>query len=223
MQFYDYTIYIDESISNFGICESENINELFYDNPNLYRIKRIISQTEDKESILRIYKIFGKLCERANKYYYDIEKRMAFIPYPKDVENATSKFMKSSERMPPIKFSMKSIAGVTIRYFPKALFIGMSSLFYARSVDLMLDERFRCKCNAINDLEYNFWKDGVYYFIQNSLTETLQFSNRNTFTIDYKKELDIFFYEFEKIITNLQDIEIADANIMSPSKYFNIE
>lgn len=223
MQFYDYTIYIDENTFNFGICESKKINELFYDNPNLYRIKRIISLSEDKGSILSAHKIFGKLTERARKYYYDTEKRIAFIPFSKDVENATSKFMKCAERMPLTKFSISGIAGVTIRYLPKSLFIGMNTLFYADSVSIMLDERFRCKCHAINDAEYNSWKDRVYQFIQNSSTETIQFPNRNTFTIDYKKELDIFFYEFEKIITSLQDIEIEDANIMSPSKYFNIE
>lgn len=224
MQFYDYTIYIDYGTFNFGICESKDINELFHDNPDFYRIKRIISQSEDKERILNAHKTFGKLSERAQKYYYDIEKRIAFIPYPKDLENATSKFMRCSERMPLIKFSINGIAGVTIRYFSKVLFINMDRLFSITGLPLMLDEQFRCKCHAINDSEYNSWKNRIYYFIiQNMSTETLKFPSGNVLTINYEKELDIFFYEFEKIITNLQDIEIEDVSIMSPSKYFNIE
>ena len=226
MQFYDYTIYIDYGTFNFGICESKEINELFYDNPNLYRIKRIISQNEDKERILNAHKAFGKLSERAQKYYYDIEKRIAFIPFSKDIENATSKFMKCAERMPLTKFSMNGIAGVTIRYFSKALFISIDRLFSTSIADLpfMLDEQFSCKCHAINDAEYNSWKGRIYYFIiQNTSTKTIQFSSRNILTIDYKKALDIFFYEFEKAIINLPDIELEDASIMSPSKYFNVE
>ena len=224
MQFYDYTIYIDYGTFNFGICESKDINELFQDNPDFYRIKRIISQSEDKERILNAHKAFGKLSERAQKYYYDIEKRIAFIPYPKDLEKATSKFMRCSEIRPLIRFSMNNITSVTIRYFSKVLFINMDRLFSITGLPLMFDEQLRCKCYAINDVEYNSWKDRIYYFItQNIPMKTIQFSSGNTLTINHKKELDIFFYEFEKIITNLQDIEIEDASIMSPSKYFNIE
>ena len=209
MQFYDYTIYIDNGTFNFGICESKNVNDLFHNNPDFYRIKRIITQSKDKEVILNAHKTFGRLNEKAQKYYYDIEKRIAFIPYSKDIENATSKFMKCSERMPTTKFSMSGIAGVTLKYTSKFIFIGINKLFDLANFNIIFDEHFRCRCHAINDTEYNSWKEGIYYIVRN--------------TPRMLEDLDLFFYEFEKFITNLQDIEIEYANIMSPSKYFNVE
>lgn len=209
MQFYDYTIYIDNGTFNFGICESKDVNSLFHNNPDFYSIKRIITQSDNKEAILNAHKTFGRLNDKAQKYFYDIEKRIAFIPYSKDIENASSKFMKYSERMLSTKFSMIGIAGVTMRSFSKFIVIGLTRLFDVSNVNIIFDDRFRCKCHAINDEDYNSWKDEMFNFMRNSPTKMA--------------ELSMFFYEFEKVITNLQDIEIEDASIMSPSKYFNIE
>lgn len=192
MLFYDYTIYIDKFNQTFDIYATADIPGLFYNNPGLYQVKRIITQQEDPKIILSAYKTFGRLEERKPKYRYDKEKRIAFIPHAGQLEHNHSEFLTYLENTLPIQFSMRNIAGLTLRFTSKYIFIGLSRLFKAEGMSIIMDDRFRCRCQSINDDNYITWKEEIYNFTE-EMPSTVNICHGHFVDMHYKENLDIFF------------------------------
>lgn len=222
MLFYDYTIYIDKCDLTFDICATVDIPVLFYNNLDLYQVKRLITQQEDPKIILSTYKTFGRLEERKPKYRYDKEKRIAFIPHAGQLEHCHSEFLPYLENTLPIQFSIRNIAGLTIRSTSKHIFMGLNRLFRIDGMNIIMDDRFRCRCRSIKDDDYIAWKEEIYNFTK-EMPSTIEIYHGHLIEAHYKENLDLFFYEFEKVMERFPDVNIEDSEGMSPSEYFKIE